>query len=584
MDHHGTVRSNKKEDYTVPSPLKKRARLNFSGNTVSPSITSDIPKKPGPYVLNCEIPQRSPLSNISNVCNDLFPRRCNIISNMSKVSSVMNNVKHFTSEDLNVGIRTEVPEERTRGAAGNYCSKSEVKPFTYEDLNVPLPVIIRKKAKNSGPETVTTADLDRRKGISVDTQAGLKRNLFVESTVADEHADSYKYFEIENSSIDRVDNIEDDFLCDDDSDEYVNLDSATFDEDYNNSGHIALDEYVSLGGPLFKCQHCQTFMWKEERVNKNVTRGKPQFSICCKKGQVKLPPSPPTPSYLWRLYDDPKISRHFKKFTRIYNSMFAITSSGGRVDNSINNGCSPYVYRLNGQNHHVFGSLIPDDGQTPKFCQLYIYDTENEIANRMKWVGADDGETVQAGIVEGLMNMLDETNELVQRFRVARDRFRESTIVDLKITLKVCRSESGRENHIGLSHEVAGIMVGDLEETEEGRDIIIEMKMGGFERVTSIHPKLMALHYPILFPNGEDGYHKDIYYCETVENNGKTRCKCSMKDFYSYKLHVRKFVVSNQIFVGKHKKEIFLWDLFRSDVRSGIPKAWTSSCAHANMA
>ncbi|KAK1401327.1 hypothetical protein POM88_000932 [Heracleum sosnowskyi] len=385
MDHHGTVRSNKKEDYTVPSPLKKRARLNFSGKTVSPSVTSDIPKKPGPSVLNCEIPRRSPLSNISNVCNDLFPRRCNIISNMSNVSGVMNNVKHFTSEDLNVGIRTEVPEERTRGATGNYCSKS-----------VPLPVIIRKKeaprqnkqvkksfkAKNSGPETVTTADLDRRKGISVDTQAGLKRNLFVESTVADEHADGYKYFEIENSSIDGVDNIEDDFLYDDDSDEYVNLESATLDEDYNNFVHIGII-----------------------------------FTIC-------------------------------------------------------------YI----------------QSAQSSTF-----FDIEAR----------------------------------------ARDRFRESTIVDLKITLKVCRSESGRENHIGPSDEVAGIMVGDLEETEEVRDIIIEKKMGGFERVTSIHPKLMALHYPILFPNGEDGYHKDIYYCETVENNGKTRRKCSMKDFYSYKLHVR---------------------------------------------
>lgn len=60
----------------------------------------------------------------------------------------------------------------------------------------------------------------------------------------------------------------------------------------------------------------------------------------------------------------------------MYNAIFAFTSSGGIQDNSVNNFGGPYVYRLNGHNHHVFGSLIPDDGDTPKFCQLYIYDTE----------------------------------------------------------------------------------------------------------------------------------------------------------------------------------------------------------------
>ena len=63
--------------------------------------------------------------------------------------------------------------------------------------------------------------------------------------------------------------------------------------------------------------------------------------------------------------------------------MFAFTSTGGKVDHwSINRGRAPYVYHLNGQNHHVFGTLIPDDGQDPKFCQLNIYDTEHEVQNK----------------------------------------------------------------------------------------------------------------------------------------------------------------------------------------------------------
>jgi hypothetical protein len=32
--------------------------------------------------------------------------------------------------------------------------------------------------------------------------------------------------------------------------------------------------------------------------------------------------------------------------------MFAMTSMGGNVDNSVNDGRGRYIFRLNGQNHH----------------------------------------------------------------------------------------------------------------------------------------------------------------------------------------------------------------------------------------
>jgi hypothetical protein len=33
------------------------------------------------------------------------------------------------------------------------------------------------------------------------------------------------------------------------------------------------------------------------------------------------------------------------------------------------------------------GSLLPKDGETPKFAQLYIYDTDNEVDHRIKSCG-----------------------------------------------------------------------------------------------------------------------------------------------------------------------------------------------------
>lgn len=59
----------------------------------------------------------------------------------------------------------------------------------------------------------------------------------------------------------------------------------------------------------------------------------------------------------------------------VYTIVCFFTSIGGTVDHSINNGGGPYIFRLNGHNHHVFGALIPNNCEDIKFCQLYIYDT-----------------------------------------------------------------------------------------------------------------------------------------------------------------------------------------------------------------
>ncbi|XP_074360116.1 uncharacterized protein LOC141700196 [Apium graveolens] len=253
------------------------------------------------------------------------------------------------------------------------------------------------------------------------------------------------------------------------------------------SRRVISEEYASLGGPT---------------------------AICA----VRLPQIPPTPQYLLDLYHDKKRGPSFHRLIQLYNAMFAFTSTGGNIDHSINSGRAPYVYRLNGQNHHVFGSLIPNDNETPKFCQLYIYDTINEVDNRLWWVSVQDRESVDKEVVRGLITMLDETNQLVGEFRQQRDLHESDEIVELQITLKVIKSESGRECYISSTDEVAGIMVGNTEETCGDRDIVVNEKGKGSVRVSNVHPKLMALQYPLLFPRGEDGFHPKIKFQRTVDS------------------------------------------------------------------
>jgi len=59
--------------------------------------------------------------------------------------------------------------------------------------------------------------------------------------------------------------------------------------------------------------------------------------------------------------------------------MLSFIFMGGSIDHSIMDGHGPYSFRINGQNYHWIGSLLPTEGQKPKFAQLHIYDTYDKI-------------------------------------------------------------------------------------------------------------------------------------------------------------------------------------------------------------
>jgi hypothetical protein len=50
--------------------------------------------------------------------------------------------------------------------------------------------------------------------------------------------------------------------------------------------------------------------------------------------------------------------------------MFSFTSLGGKIDTGKNNKKGPPHFTIAGQNYHRIGSLIPHNGEPPKFAQL----------------------------------------------------------------------------------------------------------------------------------------------------------------------------------------------------------------------
>ncbi|GJX48284.1 hypothetical protein Tco_0273474 [Tanacetum coccineum] len=139
----------------------------------------------------------------------------------------------------------------------------------------------------------------------------------------------------------------------------------------------------------------------------------PTFSLCCQEGKVLLPRFNETPEPLRRLldYSEPVTSR-FRDQIRVYNGMFCFISFRATIDHSINVGTGLYTFRINGQNYHRIGSLLPQEGTQPRYAQLWFFDTQNEIRNRLNmFVDNETGDGVDGTIVGSLIEMLDQNSK-----------------------------------------------------------------------------------------------------------------------------------------------------------------------------
>lgn len=138
---------------------------------------------------------------------------------------------------------------------------------------------------------------------------------------------------------------------------------------YNNKNNdnsnllyiVTIVGYYDIGDPEWECEHCNALMWFSERVQKRW-----KTKICFTKGISE--------------------AKKNLKNIRSFNMVFSFTSMGERIDVSTNKGNVPLIFIMKGENYYRIGSLLPLPGNQPKFAQLYIYDTNNEISSRMSVV------------------------------------------------------------------------------------------------------------------------------------------------------------------------------------------------------
>ena len=246
-----------------------------------------------------------------------------------------------------------------------------------------------------------------------------------------------------------------------------------------------------------ECKYCKAIKFPEENAG-----------ICCQNGKVKLTPFKLPKSFV-HLYANKDYARN----SRAYNSMFAFTSIGAKVDKSVHDGFNQ-CYRINGSFYHRMGSLQPGDG-CAKFAQIYLFDPDYQLSRRKSIFSNSNSKFIQQ-----TTSLLMKSNPYVKIFDIARRDYQHINSHDYSIQFHHLDDKIYNKPTI---HEIAAI----IRDGDEGlpRDIAVRGKNSLVHKISDLHSAYDPLQYPLLFPQGTQGWTTNI-------KNGNR--KITQREFYCF--------------------------------------------------
>jgi PIF1-like helicase/Helitron helicase-like domain at N-terminus len=305
---------------------------------------------------------------------------------------------------------------------------------------------------------------------------------------------------------------------------------------------------LTIGGMSFTCTHCGARKWQKE------TPG-----MCCSGGKVKLPPFASPPEPLKSLLDGTNpLSAHFLNNIRSYNNCFQMTSFGA---NEVREGNFMPTFKVHGQVYHRVGSLLPvqdqQGNQAPsKILQIYFMgDTNREKDVRKSF----NPKATRDEIILGLQEMLHSHNHYIKGFKVAIEKM---TTSESRVVIRADKKPDGAHPRLfnaPIEEEIAVLMIGDPSISR--RDIVLQKRDNSLMYVADTHRAYDALQYPLIFWQGQDGYHFENRQVDPRTGQLNASKKISSNDFYAYRIMVRP-TGSNHLLQYKQLLNQFLVDMF----------------------
>lgn len=236
-------------------------------------------------------------------------------------------------------------------------------------------------------------------------------------------------------------------------------------------GDIA-SQRLDIGSMDQECPHCSARFWPGESIN------------CCFNGSLIID-EPVIPHDLRALI----LSTDVREHMRSYNMAMAMASVGHSKE-----GFPDGVFVLSGKSYHRMAeSILPQNGRSHNFAQIYVLDTEDATTRRMEIFGS----RLNRCVLNQLHDLFLIHNPLASQYRAA---------AAMDVPELVWSSED----------DIMRMHMGAIVSSYGSQSIVIrETDRGGLQDVNRLqfiddgHALYHPLAYPLLFPVGNVGwYHR----------------------------------------------------------------------------
>ena len=208
--------------------------------------------------------------------------------------------------------------------------------------------------------------------------------------------------------------------------------------------------------------------------------------------------------------------------------------------------------------HLTPSALFPDTTNKPKFSQIFVYDQDNEIKNRLHQARGDG--LIRKDTLTLIQETLKKVNPLVREFKSGADIFNRRPNQDIRIVFKAKGSLGAHKRH--LNPDVSNVVILAPGEQTEPRDVILYRTAADAPnhkettQISELHAMYDPAAYPLILPHGDAGFSYDNPVMKVNETSTTTR-NVTVQEFFRFHMHQRIDSFNTLLRSGKLCQEYF---------------------------
>ena len=279
------------------------------------------------------------------------------------------------------------------------------------------------------------------------------------------------------------------------------------------------------------------------------------FSDCCSHGSVKLQPMSTFPKDLYDMFNGSHVlSNDFFQHIRSYNNSLSFASFNANLVNFSLRHPGPYCFKIQGQIYYQINTaLYPSENESPSHGQLFIIDPKEATDIRMENISYLNYQTLEI-----LDKIIRENNLFAKSYEMMNQEIRnqqsllndDDTVPELQLLFSLKPGTDRNRYNFQRTNEVAAIFSTTADgEIPEAYVPIRNKNTKILQCVSTMDPNVEPWIYPLFYPYGTQGWHRNLKRTNTNNNNRRV----SRLAYIKYQVAIRStdfnaFILGKRLF------------------------------------